>query len=150
MSGYRGNVAVSIDLSKIDAGGTAMPDWKIERDTPYVPSPLLYRGLLYVLKGNSGILTGYDSTTGRRLLGPQRLPDIRNVHASPVAAAGRIYVTSREGTTVVLRAGSELKVLATNTLDDEFDASASVAGREVYLRGRRFLYCITEAVDQAQ
>jgi outer membrane protein assembly factor BamB len=143
-SGYRGNRLAAIDLSSAsgDISGSDAVLWSVDRDTPYVPSPLLHDGLLYVLKSNSGVLTTFDARTGRRHYGPERLPGVRNVYASPVAANGRLYVTSREGTTIVLRAGSTFEVLATNTLDDEFDASPAIVDGELYLRGRQFLYCI--------
>lgn len=143
-SGYRGNRLAAIDLSAAagDIRGSDAVRWSVDRDTPYVPSPLLLDGLLYVLKSNSGVLTAYDAATGARRYGPERVPGVRNVYASPVAAAGRIYVTSRDGVTSVLRAGSAFEVLATNVLDDGFDASPAIAGDEMYLRGRRFLYCI--------
>ena len=64
--------------------------------------------------------------------------------ATPVAAAGRLYITSREGTTAVVRAGQTFEVLSTNTLDDGFDASPAIVDGEIYLRGTRFLYCIAE------
>ena len=105
---------------------------------------MLHDGLLYVLKGNSGVLTSFDAHTGARRYGPERLSGIRNVYASPVAAAGRLYVTSRDGTTIVLRAGPTFEVLAVNSLDDGFDASPAIIGGELYLRGRQYLYCIAE------
>jgi hypothetical protein len=73
---------------------------------------------------------------------------VDDVYASPVSAAGRVYVTNRSGLTVVLRhvpaGGGELQVLAGNQLDDRFSASAALAGRELFLRGERFLYCLAE------
>ena len=64
------------------------------------------------------------------------------------SAAGRVYVTDRSGLTVVLRhvgAGKgELEVLARNGLDDSFSASAALVGRELFLRGEQFLYCLAE------
>ena len=143
-SGYRGNRLAAIDLRAAagDIRGSDAVVWSVDRDTPYVPSPLLLDGRLYVLKSNSGVLTAYDAATGARLYGPERVPGVRNVYASPVSAAGRLYVTSRDGVTAVLRAGPTFEVLAANTLDDGFDASPAVAGDEIYLRGRRFLYCI--------
>jgi outer membrane protein assembly factor BamB len=143
-SGYRGSRLAAIELSSAhdDISGSNAVRWSVDRDTPYVPSPLLHDGLLYVLKSNNGILSVFDAGTGERHYGPERLPGIRSVYASPVAAAGRVYVTSREGTTLVLRAGPALEVLATNTLDDEFDASPAIVDDEIYLRGRRHLYAI--------
>jgi len=74
--------------------------------------------------------------------------DVDDVYASPVSAAGRVYVTDRSGLTVVLRhvaAGSgALEVLARNTLDDTFSASAALVGRQMFLRGEQFLYCLEQ------
>ena len=67
---------------------------------------------------------------------------IRDVYASPVIAAGRLYVTSRDGVTLVATAGPEFEILSMNRLDDGFDASPAVVGGEIYLRGRQYLYCI--------
>jgi hypothetical protein len=77
-----------------------------------------------------------------------RLQGIRDfIFSSPVGAAGRVYVTGRDGRTVVLNAwskGKDTEVIAVNRLDDSFSASAAVVGREIYLRGEKFLYCISE------
>lgn len=146
-SGFRGNALKAIRLSgaKGDLTGTPAVVWSHDRDTPYVPSPLLYRGVLYILKHNGGILTALDAATGEVLHGPERLEEIEGVYASPVGAAGRIYVVGRNGATAVLEAGPRPKVLAVNPLDDRFDASPAVAGGEIFLRGRRHLYAIAES-----
>ena len=142
MSGFRGNNLLAIELAeaKGDITGSASIRWSYDRDTPYVPSPLLYDGVLYMLKGNSGILTAFDAAAGDVLYGPERLPGVEGVYASPVGAAGRVYVAGRDGTVVVLAAGSEMRVLAENTLDEGFDASPAIAGDELFLRGRTHLY----------
>lgn len=143
-SGFRGNRLAAIDLDAAEgniAGSDAIL-WSLDRDTPYVPSPLLHDGQIYLVKSNDGILSSFDAASGRRVWGPERVRALRSVYASPVAAGGRVYVTSREGTTVVLRAGETFELLATNTLDDGFDASPVVVDDEIYLRGREFLYCI--------
>ena len=75
---------------------------------------------------------------------PLRLEGIRDIFASPVGAAGRIYITGRDGVTVVLKHDRENTALAINRLDDTFSASAALVDRELYLRGERFLYCIAE------
>jgi hypothetical protein len=67
---------------------------------------------------------------------------VRDVYASPVAAGGRIYVTSRDGTTAVLAADPPWEVLSVNMLEDGFDASPAVVAGDLYLRGQRFLYRI--------
>ena len=64
------------------------------------------------------------------------------MYASPVGVEDRIYVLSRDGVTLVINHGREYSVRATNTLDDNFDASPAIAGDELYLRGHKNLYCI--------
>ena len=143
-SGFRGNRLAAIDLAAAegDISGSDAILWSLDRDTPYVPSPLLYDGRIYLVKSNDGILSSYDAASGRRLWGLERVRALRSVYASPVAAGGRVYVTGREGTTVVLSGGDAFELLATNTLDDGFDASPVVVDDAIYLRGREFLYCI--------
>ena len=109
-----------------------------------MPSPLLYDGVLYLLKSNAGILSVFDARSGRPHYRLQRLSGLPEVYSSPVAAQGRVYITSRDGTTLVIRHGSRFEVLATNTLDDGFDASPALVDNELYLRGNRYLYCIAE------
>jgi len=145
-SGFRGNALLAVKLAeaKGDLAATRAIAWRLDRDTPYVPSPLLYGEELYFLKGNNGLLSAFNARTGERLYGPERLEGVPNVYASPVGAAGRIYVAGREGATAVVERGPVFKVLATNTLDDGFDASPVAVDGELYLRGQRFLYRISE------
>jgi outer membrane protein assembly factor BamB len=103
---------------------------------------MLYDSFLYFLKSNSGILSVLDAKTGTPHYQLQRLNGISEVYASPVAARGRVYLTSRDGTTLVIRHGAAFDVLATNTLDDGFDASAALVDGDIYLRGYRYLYAI--------
>jgi len=141
-SGYRGNVlfAILLDRAKGDLEKAGAIAWRYDRDTPYVASPLLYRDTLYFFKQFTNILTTLDVTRGEPVYGPVRLNDLRTVYASPVAAAGRVYLTGRNGTTVVLRHGPELQTLAVNRLEDGFDASPAIVGNELFLRGREHLY----------
>jgi outer membrane protein assembly factor BamB len=145
-SGFRGNnlKAIRLEGAQGDITGTPSIVWSLDRDTPYVPSPLLYDGILYVLKSNNGILSAFDAKTGKPHYQVQRLTSVPNVFASPVGAAGRVYFPGREGTTLVIRNSPALEVLATNALDDGFDASPALVDNEIYLRGYKFLYCITE------
>jgi hypothetical protein len=92
-----------------------------------------------------GVIVRLDAKTGNEQGEPVRLEAIRDVYSSPVGAAGRIYVTSREGVTQVMTHGEETpRMVAVNRLDDSFSASAALAGRELILRGERFLYCIAD------
>jgi outer membrane protein assembly factor BamB len=144
MSGFRGNSLKAIKLAeaKDDITGTGAIAWSVDRDTPYVPSPVLYDGVLYVLKSNNGILSAYDAKTGTPHYALQRLEAVPNVFASPVGAGGRVYIPGREGTTIVIKHGATFEVVGTNKLDDGFDASPALVDGELYLRGNRNLYCI--------
>jgi outer membrane protein assembly factor BamB len=146
MSGFRGNSVKAIRLAeaKGDITGTPAIAWTLERDAPYVPSPLLYDGMLYVLKGNTGVLTVFDAKTGKPHYALQRLDAVPNVFASPVGAAGRVYLPGREGAVVVLKHGATFEQLGVNKLDDGFDASPALVDGEIFLRGYKNLYCIAE------
>jgi outer membrane protein assembly factor BamB len=143
-SGFQGSVLRAIRLSDArgDLKGTNAIAWSLDRNTPYVPSPLLFEDTLYVLKSNSGILTCLDAATGAVHF-TRRIEGVLNVYASPVGAAGRVYVVGRDGTTAVLERGREYRLLAVNHLDDGFDASPALVGREMYLRGIRYLYRVS-------
>jgi outer membrane protein assembly factor BamB len=137
-------LAIRLAGAKGDITHTNAVVWRRHRDTPYVPSPLLYGDKLYFLRHYQGYLTCVNAKTGESLFGLQRLPGIGNVYASPVGAADRVYIVDRNGTAVVIKRGAKLELLARNRLDDSFSASPAVAGNELYLRGERNLYCIAE------
>ena len=145
MSGFRGSALQAIRLAdaKGDVSGSKAVLWEYDQDTPYVPSPLLYNGDLYFTKSNNAILSVFDAASGKPHYTTQRIEGLTNLYASPVGAAGRVYITDRKGNTTVIKAGSSYEELAQNSLDDAFDASAAVVGGEIYLRGKN-LYCIAE------
>ena len=146
MSGFQGNNLKAIRLADArgDLSQSSAIVWSLDRDTPYVPSPLLYDGLLYFLKTNSGILSLFDGKTGKPHYQLQRLDGVPNVFASPVGARGRVYFPGREGTTLVIRHGPTFEVLAKNKLDDGFDASPALVDSDIYLRGYQYLYSIAD------
>ena len=146
MSGFRGNdlKAIRVADAKGNIDGTGAILWTMDRDTPYVPSPLLYDGILYFLKSNNGILTALDAKTGKPHYSQQRLDGVPNVFASPVAARGRVYLPGREGATAVIMSGPAFEVLATNMLDDSVDASPALVDNMMYLRGYKSLYAVAE------
>jgi outer membrane protein assembly factor BamB len=143
MSGYQSSLAVAVSLDatgEVDQTGGIL--WRHTKGTPYVPSPLLLGDRLVFTQTNSPLLTILDRKTGQPLVDRERLPGQSSFYASPVAAAGRIYLVDREGTTVVLKQADRLEVLASNPLDDRVDASPALVGRQLFLRGEKFLYCI--------
>jgi len=145
MSGYKGYSALALPLdSQGDITESEKIAWSKNRATPYVPSPLLYDDLLYFNQSNDAILSCLNARTGEAEISPTRIPKIRGIYASPVGANDRVYVTGRDGATVVLRHGNRFEVLAENQLADGFDASPALVDNQLLLRGRSYLYCISE------
>ncbi len=91
---------------------------------------------------NGRLLPNERARTGKEHYRGQRLEGLGTIYSSPVGVAGRFYVTDRDGNTVVIRHGPNFEVLATNSLDDGFDASMAVVGDEILLRGHESLYSI--------
>jgi len=138
-------VAIRLAGALGDISNTTNVVWRLNRLTPYVSSPLLYDDTLYHIRHNQNILVRLDPATGEFRGELLRLEGIRDfIFSSPVGASGRIYITGRDGTTVVLRHDKENTTLAVNHLGDSFSASAAIVDREILLRGERFLYCIAE------
>ena len=138
-------LAIRLAGAKGDLTDTKQVAWTLNRLTPYVSSPLLYDDTLYFLRHNQNILSRLEPATGKPRGEPLRLEGIRDfIFSSPVGAAGRIYITGRDGRTVVLRHDPENATLAVNRLDDVFSASPALVDKELYLRGERYLYCIAE------
>ena len=146
MSGFRGSDLQAIHLAQAtgDITDSEAIVWRYNRDTPYVPSPLLYKGVIYFLKSNNAILTAFNVETGNAYYGPQRLKGVSGVYASIVGASDRVYIAGRNGVVNVIQHGPEFKILAENKLDDSFNASPAIVGSELYLRGVQHLYCIAE------
>jgi outer membrane protein assembly factor BamB len=141
----RAMLAIRLDGARGDVTDTKQVVWMRRKGTPYVPSPLLYGDSIYNLQHYEGIIVRVDVKTGRDRGGPFRLDSITSVYSSPVGAAGRVYVTSRDGITQVISHGGETPTtLSVNRLNDAFSASPALVGRELFLRGEHYLYCITE------
>lgn len=143
MSGYPGSACFAIPMdSRGDLTKSDKIAWKLDKGTPYCPSPLLMNGRLYFTQHNQPLFTCVDAKTGKVLLDREKLKDIAGLYGSPVGVKDRIYIVSQNGTGLVLRHGDTLEVLATNRLSDRFDASPVVIGRQLLLRGARNLYCL--------
>lgn len=138
----RALLAIALKGAKGDITGSDHVVWSRKRGTPYVPSPLLYDGALYFLTHYQGVMTRVNAKTGKDAPGAFRLGRIRNVYASPVGAAGRVYVVDLDGVAMVFTNADRPKLVAVNRLDDRFNASPAIAGNELFLRGEKYLYCI--------
>lgn len=142
-SGFRGSALQAIELGRTgDLSGSDAIVWQVNEATPYVPSPILYQGRIYVCAVNNEVISCYDAQTGEPRYTKQRLEGVKGVYASPVAVADRLYFAGRNGVTAVIRSSDTFEVLATNTLDDGFDASPVIVGDALYLKGHKHLYCL--------
>jgi len=144
MSGHGGNEVRAI---RLDSHGDVTDNpqqvvWQSHNHAPYVPSPLVYGRHLFLTKSNLAILKVLDPASGETLLDNVRLPEMKSMYASPVGAAGRVYLVSREGVTLVIKNQPTLDVLGINKLTEGIDASPAIVGRELFLRGQRHLYKI--------
>ena len=137
-------VAVRLEGARGDVTGTDQIAWTRERRTPYVPSPLLYGGAVWYLRHYQPTLSRVEVKTGMEPAGPFSLGGIGSLYASPVGADGRIYLTDLRGATLVISNAVEPKALALNRLDEPVNASAALAGKAIFLRGNKSLYCIAE------
>ncbi len=138
----RALLAIDIQGARGDLTATKNVLWDRFRGTPYVPSPLLYEDALYFLTHYQGILTRVDANTGRDAPGAFRLGGLGNIYASPVGAAGRVYVTDLRGDTLVISHDANPRVLARNRLGEPVSASAALAGTQLFLRGDKHLFCL--------
>jgi hypothetical protein len=74
----------------------------------------------------------------------QRLDGVNTIYSSFVGVGDRVYVAARNGTVVVLKNSDQFEVLATNKLDDGFNATPAIVGDELYLKGNEHIYCIAK------
>lgn len=145
MTGFRGNAVYAIPLdARGDITDTDKITWRNTDAGPYVPSPVLYDGILYFNKGNDPILAALDAETGEPVFKPTRISELGTLYASPVAAAGKVYYTDRDGKTLVLKHGPDMEKLAVNELGEPVDASPAIVGDQIFIRGAEHLYCIKE------
>jgi outer membrane protein assembly factor BamB len=101
--------------------------WSHERGGTYIPTPILYRGILYTCN-NNGILTAYRAETGEQLSSLRLSAAGASFAASPVAADGRLYVASETGDVYVLRAGPEPELLAVQPMGEALMATPAISG----------------------
>ena len=145
-SGFRGSFLGAFDLAgRGDLAGGPAVLWTRDRDTPDVASPLLSGGRLFFFKEKTGLLTCVEAKTGAVHFETQRIPGLANTYASPVAAGGRVFLTDRGGTIVVIRDAAHLEVLATNDMEEGVDATPAPVDDELFIRGQRHLFCIGPA-----
>jgi outer membrane protein assembly factor BamB len=144
-SGHRGSFMGAFQLDgKGDLQGTDKVVWTIKQDTPDIASPLLSQGRIYFHKGKGGALSCVDAANGKPFYLAARVPGLEQIYASPIAAGGHVYLTSRAGTTVVIEDAPEMKVVSTNNVGETVDATPAPVDGELFIRGEKHLFCIAE------
>jgi len=145
-SGHRGSFLAAFRPSgQGDIAGTDNVVWSIDRDTPDIASPLLSSGRLYFYKGKLGVLTCLDASTGQPFFAATRVPGLDAIYASPVAAGGYVYLTGRNGTTVVIKDADTFEVVSTNSVGETVDATPAPVDSELFIRGEKHLFCISRS-----
>ena len=147
------NSMLAIRLPSADARGdlsdTAVA-WRHVRNVPQLPSPLLYRGVLYMIN-DRGIVTTFRPATGEVIVRGRIEGAVDSFYASPVAGDGKVYFASRSGTVAVVPAGGQLETLSVNDLDGQIDATPALESGRIYVRaGDRLLAFSAGARKAAQ
>ena len=122
---------------KLDSGAVL---WRFKKNLPYIPAPLVYRDVFYMVK-TGGIITTLDAASGRSLK-EGRSPDAPGeYYASPVAADGKVFLASVDGKVTVVKAAGEWEILGVNDLGEEIHATPALGAGRIYVRTRGAVYC---------
>ena len=114
--------------------------WRFSKNLPYIPSPLVYRNIFYMVK-DGGIVTALDAATGKPLKEGRSPKALGEYWASPVAAEDKIYIANVDGVISVLKAGAQWEVLSVNDIGEPIHATPALSGGRVYVRTKDALYC---------
>jgi hypothetical protein len=149
-NGYRG--VQPIYAIKPGAGGDITPkdgqtqgpfiSWSTNRGGPYIPTPVIYRDHLYVVQVN-GVLAAYDVRTGQRVY-QERVGAGGSFSASPVAADGKLYLSSEDGDVFVVKAGPAFELLATNRVGQVVMATPAISDGTLFIRGLKDVIAIKQ------
>ncbi|MEZ5356250.1 MAG: PQQ-binding-like beta-propeller repeat protein [Bryobacteraceae bacterium] len=140
--GEYGAISLPLDgKGRLDASAIA---WRFSRNVPYVPSPLVYDGVFYMVK-TGGIVTSLDPATGAMHKQGRAGNAGGEYWASPVAGDGKLFLLSGEGKLTVMKAGAEWEVLAVNDLEEECFATPAIGMDRLYVRTRGTLYAFAAA-----
>lgn len=137
-AGASGDITLK-DGAKSNAGVA----WYLPQAGPSTASPVLYAGYLYILEERGGLLNCYDAKTGKKIY-KERLPGARGFTSSPWVSGGKIYCLDDGGTTHVVLAGPQFKVLSKNPIAETCWSTPAVAAGALILRTVDHLYCIKQ------
>ena len=137
--GARGDITLAEGQTQSDA-----VVWSRQRRGSYMPTPLIYGRLLYVL-GNNGVFDAYDLASGEEIY-RTRIPHLGSgFSASPVAADGKIYLSNEDGDMIVVGAGREFDHIATNSMGELLMATPALSKGVMYVKGVSHLFAVGQA-----
>jgi outer membrane protein assembly factor BamB len=114
--------------------------WSTNRGGPYIPTPIIYGGQLYILAIN-GVLAAYDVRTGQRIY-QERVEGGGSFSASPVAADGKLYLASEDGDMFVVKAGPKFELLAKNPMGQVIMATPAISNGVIIVRGLKDVFAV--------
>jgi len=126
-----------------DMTGSAIK-WRYQRPVPQVPSTVLYQGVLFMVN-DSGILISFDPATGAVVKQGRLKGAIDKYFASPVAADGKVFLISQDGTLSVVTAKGEWEIVSVSALEDEVYATPAIVDRRIYIRTKGLLYSFEQS-----
>lgn len=121
--------------------GTAEILWTYAKGTAYVVSPILYDGLVYLVN-DRGVMTAMDARTGEIKYEGGRVPVPASFMGSPIAADGKILLTSEDGDTFVIRSGPKHEVITTNSVGEPVYSTLAISNGRIYIRGEKHLFAV--------
>jgi outer membrane protein assembly factor BamB len=117
--------------------------WRTAKGSPYTPTPIVYGDYLYVCSDN-GVFSAYQVKTGE-VVYQQRLPS--SFSASPVAAGGKLYLSSEDGEVFVIKAGAKFELLATNPMGEALMSTPALSEGNIILRGQSHVFAVSDSSD---
>ncbi len=122
--------------------------WSKKQGGTYMPSPLVYGEILYTCS-NNGILAGYNAKTGEKLYQERIAGKGGAYSASPIAADGKIYLTSEDGDIAVVKAGPKYELLAENKMGEVLMATPAISDGVIFVRSLKHVYAIGSSTAAA-
>jgi outer membrane protein assembly factor BamB len=132
---------LAIPLASVKNVSAQKLPWRIERGSPYTPTPLVYDGVLYVVT-DGGVLSAYDAGTGAQFYQVRLGAGLSGFSSSPVAAGGHVFVANEDGDLFVVRAGKAFQVDATNGFGETVFATPALDGNLLIVRTRGHLIAL--------
>ena len=122
--------------------------WRYDKGLPNIPSPLLYKDVLYMLR-EGGILTSFNPKDGSVFKQGRVEGAVDAYFASPIAADGKIVTASKDGKVAVIKPGAQWKVASVGDFEEEIWSTPAAAGNQLFIRTNKALYCIEATLDKS-